>query len=140
MTATDIWEALHRTHVALTRRFQGHHEFTPVTLREYDVMDVLSRAGDDGMRLNELNTYVALTQSALSRMTERLERRGLLHRWQDPNDGRGLRLSLTVDGHTLHQDITTHHHAHVQDALSALTPEEQATLTHLADKLRDGTA
>lgn len=135
-TPTTTWEALHRAHVTLTRQFQNRPEFRPVSFREYDALDVLSRAGDDGMRLNQLNTYVALTQSSLSRMTERLEGRGLLHRWQDPDDGRGLRLRLTDDGQALHTTISAAHHAHVQDAMSALTPEELDTFTRLADKLR----
>lgn len=134
--STDAWEALHRAHVTITRQLQGLPEFRTVTLREFDVLHVLSNTPADGIRLNRLNESVALTQSSLSRMLERLERRGYVHRWTDPQDLRGLRIRLTDTGRDLHAEITVQHDTHLHEILTdTLTDDELATLTRITTKL-----
>lgn len=139
-TPTTAWEALHRAQITLARRLQGQPEFRSMSFREYDVLDLISRAGDDGIRLNRLNRSVPLTQSSLSRLLERLENRGYVHRWQDPHDLRGLRIRLTEHGRTTHANIANRHHDTVHELMTAaLTPEELTTLTTLTNKLRQHT-
>lgn len=136
-TSTAAWEALYRAQVTVMRRLQRREEFADLSMREYDVLFNLSRADDRGIRLNELNEYVLLTQSSLSRMLERLESKGLVHRWQDPQDLRGLRIRLTEDGHDLQERIAEHFDGHVHEVMAnGLDTEELRILTRLSDRLR----
>ncbi|GEO94105.1 MarR family transcriptional regulator [Kocuria sp. CNJ-770] len=136
--SADAWEALFRAQVTVMRRLQRQPEFAELSAREYDVLFNLSRSDESGMRLNELNEYVLLTQSSLSRMLERLELKGLVHRWQDPQDLRGLRIRLTDAGRAMQAQIAEQFRVHVHELMSAgLDPEELRILTRLADRLRE---
>lgn len=134
--ATTAWEALTLAHTAMTRELTDLLDLTPTGLREYEVMNVLSRVGEEGMRLHHLNEHIPLTQSSLSRLTERLVTRGLIHSWQDPIDRRGTRYRLTSAGVTKHAIIASHHHRIIRANMeAALTPDEIDTLTQLTAKL-----
>ena len=136
--SADAWEALYRAQVTVMRRLQRQPEFAELSAREYDVLFNLSRAEETGMRLNELNEYVLLTQSSLSRMLERLEMKGLVHRWQDPQDLRGLRIRLTEQGQIVQKQIAAQFREHVHELMSAgLDPDELRILTRLSDRLRE---
>ena len=136
-TSTTAWEALYRAQVTVMRKLQRQEEFADLSMREYDVLFNLARSDARGIRLNELNEYVLLTQSSLSRMLERLEAKGLVHRWQDPQDLRGLRIRLTEDGKDLQQRIAEHFDRHVHELMVAgLDSEELRILTRLSDRLR----
>ena len=135
--AVDAWEAIHRTEIVLGRQLYRQPEFTEVSAREYDALFNLTRAGREGLRLRDLNEYLPVTQSSLSRMIERLERRGLVSTWQDPDDGRGLRIGLTDDGHGVLARVGRDHEDHVHALLAGhLTTDELRTLTDLITKLR----
>lgn len=136
--SADAWEALFRAQVTVMRRLQRQPEFAELSAREYDVLFNLSRSDQTGMRLNELNEYVLLTQSSLSRMLERLELKGLVHRWQDPQDLRGLRIRLTDTGRSMQAQIAEEFRLHVHDLMSAgLDPDELRILTRLSERLRE---
>ena len=140
-STVDAWEALYRAQVTVMRRLQRHPEFSELPAREYDVLFNLVRAGESGMRLNELNEYVLLTQSSLSRMLERLEMKGLVHRWQDPQDLRGLRIRLTEQGRAVQARISEQFREHVHELMSAgLEPNDLHILTRISDQLRSRVA
>ena len=71
------------------RRLQSGPAFKELAVNEYDVLFTLSRCPSGWLRLNELNDNVLLSQSSLSRLVDRLEKRGLVERMPAPNDGRG---------------------------------------------------
>ncbi len=55
-------------------------------------------ADQDGMVLKDLGDTLALANSAVSGLADRLEREGLAERRPDPHDGRAFRLHLTDRG------------------------------------------
>lgn len=135
MTTTAAWEHLHRAHVTTTRELVNRTGLTPTGLREYDVLDVLTRA-ENGMRLKHLNQYIPLTQSSLSRLNERLHHRGLITITQDPDDHRGTRLTLTPTGRAAHTQTKATHDTAIHDIMTnRLTPEELDQLAALTAKL-----
>ena len=93
--AAETWESLFRAQVAVMRKLQAGPAFKKVAINEYDVLFTLSRCPSGWLRLNELNDHVLLSQSSLSRLVERLEKRGLVERMAAPEDGRGVLLKLT---------------------------------------------
>ena len=136
--AAETWESLFRAQVAVMRKLQAGPAFKKVALNEYDVLFTLSRCPSGWLRLNELNDHVLLSQSSLSRLVERLEKRGLVARMAAPEDGRGVLLKLTDAGAELQQDIGREHVRDISGLLGpALTAAEQKELRRLTEKLRN---
>ncbi|MFJ5860392.1 MarR family winged helix-turn-helix transcriptional regulator [Pseudarthrobacter sp. NPDC092439] len=135
--AAETWESLFRTQVAVMRRLQAGPAFRKLAVNEYDVLFTLSRCPSGWLRLNELNDNVLLSQSSLSRLVERLEKRGLVARMPAPNDGRGVLLKLTEAGRELQKEIGREHVRDIAGLMTpALTAAEQKELQRLTEKLR----
>ena len=83
---------------AVMRRLQSGPAFRNLAVNEYDVLFTLSRCPSGWLRLNELNDNVLLSQSSLSRLVDRLEKRGLVSRCRDERDGRAVRVHITDAG------------------------------------------
>ncbi|ONK11975.1 MarR family transcriptional regulator [Streptomyces sp. MP131-18] len=94
--------ALHdRIEAQIERALQSAHG---LSVREYSVLNVLSQQhdGDRGhFRMNELADAVVLSQSATTRLVNRLEDRGLLTRFLCPTDRRGIYTDVTEAGRRL---------------------------------------
>lgn len=135
--AAETWESLFRAQVAVMRRLQSGPAFKELAVNEYDVLFTLSRCPSGWLRLNELNDNVLLSQSSLSRLVERLEKRGLLERMPAPQDGRGVLLKLTDAGRDLQKQIGREHVRDISALITpALTAGEQRELLRLTEKLR----
>ncbi|MDN3025741.1 MarR family transcriptional regulator [Streptomyces sp. S.PB5] len=99
--------ALHaRTQCELDRALHRHG----LCASDFEVLDVLAdprRATGEGCsyRVQEISERVHLSQSALSRLIARLEKDGLVERGMCPEDRRGVRVSLTAKGRTLHGEV-----------------------------------
>ncbi|MET3718479.1 MULTISPECIES: MarR family transcriptional regulator [unclassified Arthrobacter] len=136
--AAETWESLFRAQVAVMRKLQAGKAFKNVAITEYDVLFTLSRCTSGWLRLNELNDHVLLSQSSLSRLVERLEKRGLVVRQPAPDDGRGVLLKLTEQGAALQKEIGREHVRDISSLVGpALTAAEQKELQRLTDKLRN---
>lgn len=139
--AAETWESLFRAQVAVMRKLQAGPAFKTLALNEYDVLFTLSRCPSGWLRLNELNDHVLLSQSSLSRLVERLEKRGLVQRLPAPDDGRGIRIQLTEAGWELQKQIGREHVRDIAALVSpALTAAEQQELLRLTEKLRASVA
>ncbi|MBB5119806.1 MarR family transcriptional regulator [Streptomyces eurocidicus] len=91
--------ALHgRIEAHIERALQSGHG---LSVREFSVLDVLSRqhSGEGGhLRMNEVADSVVLSQSATTRLVNRLEDRGLLTRYLCLTDRRGIYTDVTEAG------------------------------------------
>ena len=135
--AAETWESLFRAQVAVMRRLQSGPAFRTLAVNEYDVLFTLSRCPSGWLRLNELNDNVLLSQSSLSRLVDRLEKRGLVARMPAPDDGRGVLLKLTEEGAALQKEIGREHVRDIAELVApALTAAEQRELLRLTEKLR----
>lgn len=63
-----------------------------------DVLAQLYDAGDDGLRMQELQERSLFTRSGLTRLVDRMEGAGLVRREAVAGDRRGVRVVLTADG------------------------------------------
>ncbi|PRY37394.1 MarR family winged helix-turn-helix transcriptional regulator [Umezawaea tangerina] len=135
--AAESWEALFRAQSALLRRFAADDVWSPISLREYDVLFTLSRRPDHRARLRDLNREVLLSQPSLSRLVERLSDAGLLRREADRSDGRGTIVVLTDAGLAMQRSVGRRHTTSIRRYVGpALDDEELRTLQRLCDKLR----
>lgn len=139
--ATDAWESLLRSQVAMMRELNKQPLFKEVGSREYDVLFNLSRCPSGWLRLNELNDHVLLTQPSISRMVDRLEARGLIRRKSAEDDKRGVLIGLTEAGAQLQKTVGRAHVQHIMELMdAALSDEEMRTLEQLTKKIRAAVA
>jgi DNA-binding MarR family transcriptional regulator len=101
-TALETWRAFIVAHASLVRELdrelQAEHG---LPLHEYEVLLVLARADGARLRMSELAGSVLLSQSGLTRLVDRLARRGLVTRQRCDSDKRGLYAVITDEGRSL---------------------------------------
>ncbi|ODP99018.1 MarR family transcriptional regulator [Salinivibrio sp. SS3] len=103
---------------------------------EFDVLASLRRAGSPyTLTPNQLLDALMLTSGAMTNRIDRLEQKGLVSRSPDPNDRRGVYVSLTDAGMDLIDDAVTDHTNNLHQLLAGLTADEQAELAVLLKKL-----
>jgi DNA-binding MarR family transcriptional regulator len=135
MRANDAWEELLAAHAALVKELGTRDAWADASMREYDVLYTLSKCPEP-ISLTELNRHILLSQSATSRMVDRLAGRGFVARSADPDDGRGVRLSLTEAGRQLQRRIGRRHARDVARVMTgALTHDELSQLAAICRKL-----
>jgi DNA-binding MarR family transcriptional regulator len=97
-----------------------------LALSEFDVLVNIPR---EGVRQGELTHRVVLSQSAVSRLVARLERRGLVAREDDARDSRGVVVRLTSRGRAvLHPAIRTNAEIVERSFADWFTPDELEAL------------
>lgn len=93
------WRALARAVLVIPRLLDGDMlEAHGLNITEYNVLMNLSEAPKRSLRMSELANYVAITDSGLTRVLDRLSRRGLVERVRAHDDGRGQIAVLTRAG------------------------------------------
>jgi DNA-binding MarR family transcriptional regulator len=97
----------------------------------YWVLAMLSEAPDHAMRMSELAAQTFGSQSRLSHLVARMERRGWVQRSRVSEDGRGYRAALTPAGYAKLVESAPAHAAEVAHIFDGLTPEQVAILDEL---------
>lgn len=96
---SDAWlrlvHAVGNIEADVGRAMQDRHG---LGLSEYRALQVLARARDSELRMQELAAHLRLNQSSISRLVERLERSELTVRDLCPDDKRGVYTVLTDKG------------------------------------------
>lgn len=96
------WRALIAAKVASWNSLERElGELHGLGVSDFEVLDHLA-GKPDGCRAQSLADAVHLSQSALSRLADRLERHGLVHRSNCADDRRGINLVLTAAGRDKH--------------------------------------
>jgi DNA-binding MarR family transcriptional regulator len=94
-----VWRTFARALVVVPRVLEAELQAAHgVTMTEYFVLVNLSEAPDRRLRMSELATRGALSLSAISRVVDGLERRGMVSRERCPEDRRGLLAVLSDRG------------------------------------------
>ncbi|MFN8161747.1 MAG: MarR family transcriptional regulator [Solirubrobacterales bacterium] len=100
-----------------------------LTINEFNALCALRRS-DPPHRLSPKAVGVSLLFSSggLTKLLERLEKRGLISREPDPNDGRGVLISLTPYGRELQERAMRAHQANEEELLSPLSMSQRDVL------------
>ena len=106
---------------------------TGLGFSDFAVLEALYHKGP--LPVNTIGRKVLLTSGSISTAVQRLERRGLLLRRQDPADGRVFRVELTAEGRELIADVFDRHRLNLDAVTSGLEPEERQELVRLLKKL-----
>ena len=105
---------------------------------EFEVLLRLSRAEERMARIQDLASQSILTRSGVSRVVERLERKGLVRRTPAVEDGRGAYAELTAEGAERFHEAAVRHIAFVRSTfLNRFTTDELRTLAGLLARAND---
>jgi DNA-binding MarR family transcriptional regulator len=99
--------ACHAAACAALERELGHRH--GLGLSEFEVLERLAEEPHRMHRAQDLAESVHLSQSALSRLVDRLAKQGLVERCACDNDRRGIFVVLTRDGEQRHQEAVPAH-------------------------------
>jgi DNA-binding MarR family transcriptional regulator len=93
----DAWEAAERE---VSARLSRVHD---LRLSDLLALDRIQRAGRGGIRTNALARALRIPSNRLTYQLAGLQKRRLIHRAPDPEDGRGIVLTLTPAGREAHR-------------------------------------
>jgi DNA-binding MarR family transcriptional regulator len=135
-----VWVSMLRVHNAVVSQVDAElQEKHNLPLSSFEALLHLSHQPEQRMRLSALAESVVLTQSAISRLIDRLEKAGWVRREPYPGDGRGAYAVLTAEGLALVREVEVTHLAAVRaHFLDYLTDEERATLARVWERLLPG--
>jgi len=123
--------------VALDRDLQA----VGVSLPEYELLSMLSEAEGGRLRMSAVADLIVQSRSRVTHTAARLERRGWVRRTPAPDDGRGVLLELTDEGH---QAIARFARVHVtsvrRHVLDILSPDQFRALGEAMQAIRDAYA
>lgn len=106
---------------------------------EFDVIATLRRAGAPySLGPTQLFEALMISSGGMTNRLDRLEKAGLIRRSPNPDDRRGMLVSLTDEGLELINRMVPLHVGNEARALEFLDRQEQETLNGLLGKLLDG--
>jgi MarR family transcriptional regulator, 2-MHQ and catechol-resistance regulon repressor len=103
---------------------------------DFGVLEALLHKGP--LPVNTIGKKVLLTSGSITALVDRLEKRGLVERFDDPSDRRVRLVRLTESGKALIQVAFASHEEHMDNAVADLTTDELANLIELLKKLGFG--
>jgi len=100
---------------------------------DFAVLELLLHKGE--LPVNVIGKKVFLTSGSITSAVDRLERRKLIRRKNDPGDRRIKKVSLTARGRKLIASAFSDHRLVIERAVSSMSKTERATLIRLLKKL-----
>ncbi|MGW6279943.1 MarR family winged helix-turn-helix transcriptional regulator [Kribbella sp. NPDC055071] len=132
-----LWESYRDTYRELVRVLEARLiTNSGLSGADYALLHPLSVAEDGVLRTRDLGKSVGWERSRLSHQVSRMEKRGLVCREECPADARGSMVRLTHLGRKAIDAAAPDHVDAVRTYFfDHLTPEEQAQLTALFDRI-----
>jgi MarR family 2-MHQ and catechol resistance regulon transcriptional repressor len=135
-TGVHIWLVLWKATRAVEARALRSIDGTGLCASDFGVLETLLHKGP--LPVNVLGRKLLLTTGSITTAVDRLAKRGLVARKDDPEDRRVRLVTLTPKGRQLIKPAFTRHEADLEEVVSVLTRAERATLVALLRKLGKG--
>ncbi len=131
------WRGFMRAHRHLMVEMAGHLEAEyQLDMSEYEVLLHLNEHPDRRIAMTELADLVLLTPSGVTRLVDRLVKRGYVERSPCPEDGRRQHAVLTREGRKMFVKAGRIHLGGIRDLfLSKVTDAEQRVLADVWDNV-----
>ena len=98
---------------------------------------ILLSQSQEPLTMSKLSTDLNLPMSTATRMVDWLVNAGMVERVNDPNDRRVVRVGISKTGREFYETGLEHNKRRINRLLNDFTPDEQAQLLHLMNKLFD---
>lgn len=109
-----------------------------LTIAEYSVLVHLSETEQGHMRMSDLADRAVVSRSQLTHLANRMERRRLLARHPDPDDGRGIVAALTDEGRAaIDAAAPTHVQGVRRHMIDLMTDDEVETVGRVMERIHD---
>jgi DNA-binding MarR family transcriptional regulator len=132
----EVFLNLQRTADALLYLLNETLKPSELTASQYNVLRILRGAGPDGIPCSEVSERMVTHDPDVTRMLDRMEKRGLVMRSRDHRDRRVVRARISEAGLRLLEQVDGVVDAMLADALSRLGPTKLATLNDLLEEAR----
>ncbi len=106
---------------------------TGLQLSEFGILEILLHKGS--LPINAIGQKILLTSGSMTAAVNRLEKKGLVTRERDPQDGRCFRVHLTETGRDVIELAFERHAANLEKVVSVLTAAERDELVRLLKKI-----
>ncbi|MFG2113388.1 MarR family winged helix-turn-helix transcriptional regulator [Streptomyces sp. NPDC048718] len=132
-----VFGRINRISAAIREEMGQAYKPYGMSLGEFDVLATLRRSGEPyTLSPRELTATLMITTGGMTGRLDKLERAGLITRNPDPNDRRGLRVTLTDEARALVDQAVGAGLGRQRGAVeAALTPKEAEQLAGLLRKL-----
>jgi MarR family transcriptional regulator, 2-MHQ and catechol-resistance regulon repressor len=131
-----VWLVLAKAAHALAARAGQSIAGLGMCASDFGALEILLHKGP--LPVNTLGRKLLLTSGSITTAIDRLERRGLVTRRNDPADRRSRVVHLTPAGRGLIEKAFAAHAADMEDAVSPLSARERAALIASLKKLGKG--
>jgi len=133
MTGVHLWLILWKANDTLRQHAMRHIASLRLGLSDFAVLEVLLHRGP--LPVNTIGERVRLTSGSITAAVDRLERKGLAERRNDPGDRRARIVHLTEEGTSLIRAAFADHEVAMERAVAGLDPEEREEAARLLKKL-----
>lgn len=118
----------HQT-VGVLTRVAAEHDLSLSQLRVFAILRDRRR-----LRMSALAAHLGVDRSTLSGLVDRAERRGLLRRASDTDDGRGVEVGLSAEGQAFAERVAVAVRTALAPQTDGLSPDERRRLTTLLER------
>jgi MarR family 2-MHQ and catechol resistance regulon transcriptional repressor len=132
-SGVHLWLVLMKAHEAMRKHAERHIHSLGIGFSDFAVLEVLLHKGP--LPVNEIGRLVRLTSGSITTAVDRLERKGMVERKNDPEDRRARVVHLTEAGRKLIERAFADHEAAMEHAAAGLTRQERAEVVALLKKL-----
>jgi len=132
-SGVHLWLVLWRAYEAVRQRAEEHIASLEICLSDFAVLELLLHKGPTPV--NRIGARVGLTSGSITTAVDRLERRGLVERRNDPGDRRTRVVHLTDAGRRMIACAFADHEKAMEEAAAGLTAAEREQLIELLKKL-----
>lgn len=127
--AKSAWPAFLAAHDALIVQIEARLAKSNLPeLGWYDVLWALDNVPEKRLRMHELADAAVIARSNLTRLTDRMEKAGLVERLRVKGDRRGAHAHLTRQGEKMRRDMWSVYKPAIQDCFGSLLSEKENTL------------
>jgi DNA-binding MarR family transcriptional regulator len=130
---TGIGRVLSRVKVALMEALD--RELVPLDITGAQYVILVNLASGQADSTTTLCKGVSYDPGAMTRMLDRLEKKGLVQRSRCPNDRRKVKLELTAEGNAVYPQVVAIAAGVMQRFLAGFAPGEIATLEALLARM-----
>jgi DNA-binding MarR family transcriptional regulator len=128
-----------RTSAAVMEQWRAHlKKAEGLSASQYNILRILRGARPDSLRVSEVAERMLTRDPDMTRLMDRLVRRGYLHRDRDVADRRVVRVGITRDGLTALNRLDGALETHVHASMAGLRPTQLKALDTLLNDLRAG--
>ena len=132
-TAAHIRLILWKAAKAIEKADRASIADTGLKLSDFTILEVLLHRGP--LPINTIGEKVLLTSGSMTAAINRLGKRGLVTRIQDPSDGRCFHVHLTTVGRYIIKRAYEKHESNLEKIAAVLSSQERGDLVRLLKKI-----